>query len=59
MALALIALGGTAGAAPAGPAVASNAAATTRMDGFIPLRWDAAKGRMLLEISAFDQDILY
>ena len=58
-ALALIALGDMAGAAPAGPALAGSAAATTRMDGFIPLRWDAAKGRVLMEIPAFDQDILY
>ena len=58
-ALALIALGDIAGAAPAGPALAGSAAATTRMDGFIPLRWDAAKGRVLMEIPAFDQDILY
>lgn len=57
MALALMATGSAAGAAPAGPALGS--VATTRMDGFIPLIWDAAKGRMLLEISAFDQDILY
>lgn len=59
MALTLIAPCGTASAAPAAPAVASSAAATIRMDGFIPLRWDAVKGRLLLEISAFDQDILY
>jgi hypothetical protein len=30
-----------------------------RTDGFVPFYWDAARGRMLLEIPAFDQDVLY
>ena len=40
-------------AAPAAPAAASKALPKT--DGFIPFYWDAAKGRVLLEINAFDQ----
>lgn len=30
-----------------------------RRDGFIPLIWDAEQGRLLLELTRFDQDILY
>jgi Met-zincin/Domain of unknown function (DUF5117) len=30
-----------------------------RADGFIPFYWDAAKGRILFEISRFDTDVLY
>jgi hypothetical protein len=60
MALALMAMNGAAVAAPAKSVTgASASASTTRLDGFIPLRWDAAKGRVLMEIPAFDQDILY
>lgn len=35
------------------------AAAPKRTDGYIPFYWDAARGRVLLEISEFDKDILY
>ena len=47
------------------PAIAADAPAPVaepalpRTDGFIPFYFDAAKGRVLLEITAFDQDILY
>ncbi len=34
-------------------------AAIPRTEGFIPFMWDAAKGRVLLEIATFDQDVLY
>lgn len=44
-------------AAPA-PASAPRAAGQ-RFDGFIPFTWDASKGRVLMEISLFDQDVLY
>jgi len=30
-----------------------------RVEGFIPFYWDAARGRVLFEIPAFDQDVLY
>jgi hypothetical protein len=42
-------------AQPAKPAPAT----AQRFDGFIPFSWDAAKGRVLMEIGAFDQDVLY
>lgn len=41
------------------PAPAKAAAPLKKTDGFIPFYWDAAKGRVLLEISAFDTDVLY
>lgn len=31
----------------------------TRTDGFIPFYWDAARGRVLMEVPAFDADVLY
>ena len=30
-----------------------------RRDGFIPLLWDASQGKLLFELSQFDQDILF
>jgi len=30
-----------------------------RTDGFIPFYWDAAAGKVLMEIPAFDEDVLY
>lgn len=41
------------------PTEARGTAGPERKDGFIPFIWDAAKGRVLMEISLFDQDILY
>lgn len=40
-------------------APAAAAKSLPKTDGFIPFYWDAAKGRVLLEITEFDQDILY
>ncbi|MCC6991836.1 MAG: DUF5117 domain-containing protein, partial [Acidobacteria bacterium] len=31
----------------------------TRLDGFVPLYWDATRGRVLAEVPAFDSDVLY
>ncbi|MEM9533105.1 MAG: zinc-dependent metalloprotease [Pseudomonadota bacterium] len=31
----------------------------TRQDGFLPLYWDAEKGRVLVEVSRFEEDLLY
>lgn len=39
--------------------IASRTAGLTRMDGFVPLYWDERGGRMLLEIGAFDRELLY
>ncbi len=33
--------------------------AAVRHDGFIPFTWDAARGRVLMEISEFDADVLF
>ena len=33
--------------------------ALTRMDGFIPLRWDPAQGKLLMEISRFGEEVIY
>lgn len=59
LAVALAAPATHAGGAPEAPAAAVPAQALPRADGFIPFTWDAAKGRVLMEIPAFDQDILY
>jgi len=56
-----VALAALAGA-PMAPAFADTLAATSanqHFDGYVPFAWDAAKGRVLLEIPAFDEDILY
>jgi hypothetical protein len=47
----------TAASQPA--SIASRTAGATRLDGFIPLYWDAARGRVLVEVPAFDRDVLY
>ena len=31
----------------------------TRLDGFVPMYWDELAGRLYLEISRFDQELLY
>ena len=39
--------------------IAGHTSGLTRADGFIPFYWDAAKGRVLMQLSLFDQDVLY
>src|SRR5688572_31754008 len=39
--------------------VAGRTAGLEKADGFIPFYWDAGKGRVLLVLSLFDQDVLY
>jgi hypothetical protein len=39
--------------------IVAHTAGMERADGFIPFYWDAAKGRVLLLLTLFDQDILY
>ena len=46
-------------AAEAPPPAVKAGPALKKTDGFIPFYWDAARGRVLLEISAFDTDVLY
>jgi Met-zincin/Domain of unknown function (DUF5117) len=50
--------GGGGGQQPA-PTIAARTAGLTRMDGYIPFYWDQARGRLLFEITRFDQDLLY
>ncbi|HEX7420699.1 MAG TPA: hypothetical protein VF505_12485, partial [Thermoanaerobaculia bacterium] len=37
----------------------SASAATQKLDGFIPLYWDDDNGKLLMEISRFNEDFLY
>jgi hypothetical protein len=39
--------------------IAERTVGLQRTDGFVPFYWDVARGRVLLEIPAFDEDILY
>ena len=41
------------------PAAQSSRASWERRDGYIPFYWDAARGRVLLEIARLNQDVLY
>ena len=47
--------------APATPEKGASAwgAAMQRIDGYMPLYWDAAKGKLFLEIARLDQELLY
>ncbi|MGH9387855.1 MAG: DUF5117 domain-containing protein, partial [Vicinamibacterales bacterium] len=49
--------GGQGGQAP--QTIAARTVGLTRADGFIPFYWDQGRGRLLFEISRFDQDLLY
>jgi hypothetical protein len=51
-------LGAQAQQAPAAR-IADRTAGLQRADGFVPFYWDAARGRVLIEIPAFNQDVLY
>ncbi|MBK9315277.1 MAG: zinc-dependent metalloprotease [Acidobacteria bacterium] len=39
--------------------IVARTAGMTRIDGFIPLYWDEAAGRMWMEVSRFNQEFLY
>ncbi len=47
-----------AGAQPAAT-VAERTRGLERADGFMPLYWDAGRGRVLVEVPVFDRDVLY
>ena len=50
----------TAGAqTPVVPGIAERTATLVRIDGFVPIYWDEAQGKLLLEVSRFDQEFLY
>ena len=59
--LCLLVVSPAARAQPAAPAatIAEQTAGLTRIDGFVPLYWDQARGRMLVEISRFGEEFLY
>ncbi len=48
-------------AAPASAtkSIGERTAGLTRLDGYLPMYWDAAAGRLLLEIGVFDRELLY
>ncbi len=39
--------------------IADRTGGAQRTDGFIPFYWDATRGRVLIEIPAFGEDVLY
>ena len=39
--------------------IADRTGGVQRADGFIPFYWDTARGRVLIEIPAFGEDVLY
>ena len=39
--------------------IADRTGGAQRTDGFVPFYWDAARGRVLIEIPAFGEDVLY
>ena len=54
----VVALAAAAAAQPAAT-LAERTKGLSRLDGFVPLYWDAARGRVLAEVPAFDSDVLY
>ena len=54
-----IAAAGQTGSAPEKKTVASKTAGLRKFDGFFPLYWDDATGKMWLEIGQFDHEFLY
>ena len=48
-----------AGAGASPPTLANRIEALRKIDGYMPLYWDEAHGKLLLEISRFDEEFLY
>jgi hypothetical protein len=48
-----------AGCLGAAPPIAEKTAGLEKLDGFVPLYWDAKQGRMLIEIARWKQEFLY
>src|SRR5690349_3029433 len=44
---------------PQDKSIATRTSGLQKLDGFIPLYWDPASGKMLMEISRFDSEFLY
>jgi acetamidase/formamidase len=41
------------------PAISDKVASLRKIDGFVPLYWDEAAGRLFMEVSRFDEELLY
>jgi mycothiol system anti-sigma-R factor len=41
------------------PSIAEKTRGMQKLDGFVPLHWDASTGKLFLEISRFDTELLY
>ncbi|OYX64108.1 MAG: hypothetical protein B7Y89_03550 [Novosphingobium sp. 32-60-15] len=54
-----LALSASASLAAPDTVTSASTAVPMRMEGFVPLVWDQARGRILMEVPAFDSDILY
>ena len=54
----VVALAASAAAQPAAT-LAERTKGLSCLDGFVPLYWDAARGRVLAEVPVFDSDVLY
>ena len=44
---------------PAATRIADRTGGVQRADGFIPFYWDASRGRVLIEVPSFGEDVLY
>jgi hypothetical protein len=57
--IAIIALPVAAQDKSAAPTIAARTGGLLKLDGYVPLYWDATGGRVLMEISRFNQEMLY
>lgn len=57
--IALPALTVTAQEKPQDRTISARTAGLQKLDGYVPLYWDAANGKMLMEISRFNEEFLY
>jgi Domain of unknown function (DUF5117) len=57
--IALFALSTSAQEKPQDKSIAARTSGLQEMDGFVPVYWDAANGKMLIEISRFNTEFLY
>src|SRR5436190_4416729 len=44
---------------PQDKSIGARTAGLQKLDGYVPLYWDAASGKMLMEVSRFDEEFLY
>jgi hypothetical protein len=55
----MVAIFSAAGLAQPAATLAEQTKGLTRLDGFVPIYWDAGRGRVLAEVPVFDRDVLY